>query len=161
EARLLAVVPSGMRTDRAHHLVENPAAKLVSRAILAQKLVQLMLTEIVIRQLEQPLVRLEAEPDDRAANEVRRPVDRANHPRHTDRRQIAGRRLIDDERGVVVLLQEARRDDFGNLVLDRLANDRRLMLAERHDDDLARLHDRADAHRQGLVGYVLLAEEIA
>src|SRR5439155_2349178 len=33
--------------------------------------------------------------------------------------------------------------------------------AEAHDDDLAGLENRADAHRQGLLGHVVFAEETA
>ena len=51
--------------------------------------------------------------------------------------------------------------DFADVFFDGLAHNRRLVLAERHDDDLAGFHDGADAHRQRLVRHVFLAEEIA
>ena len=46
-------------------------------------------------------------------------------------------------------------------LLDGTADDRRLVLAEGQQADLAGGQDRADAHRDRLVGHVLFAEEIA
>ena len=127
----------GVRADRGHHLVEDAPAQLVGRAVLAQQFVQLVLAEVVVGQLQQALADLQAQPDDRPADQVRRPVDRADDPRHADRRQLAGGRLIEDERRVGVLLQEAGGDRLGHVLLDGLAHDRGLVLAEGHDDDLA------------------------
>ena len=129
--------------------------------MLAEQLVQFVLAEVVVGQLEQALLDREAQPDDGAAHQGRRPRDRADDPRPANRRQLSRGGLIKDEGRVGVFLQKAGADGVGQLFLDRLAHDRRLVLAEGHDDDLARLHDRADAHGQRLVRHVVFAEEVA
>ena len=73
---------------------------------------------------------------------------------------MARRGLIKDERRVVMLLQKTGGDGIGDVFFDGLTNDRRLVLAKRHDDDFPRLHDRADAHRQRLLRHVLFAEKV-
>ena len=78
-----------------------------------------------------------------------------------DGRQLAGRRLVEEEGGVGMLLQEAGGDGVGDRPLDGPLHDRRLVLAEGQEHDLAGVEDGADAHRQGLVRHVLLAEETA
>ena len=104
---------------------------------------------------------LQAQPDDGPANALRRPVDRADHPRPANGRELLGGGRVEQEGRVGMLLQEAGGDGVGHLAFDGLLHDRRLVLAERHDDDLAGFEDRADAHRQRLVRHVLLAEEAA
>src|SRR5690606_22710949 len=77
-----------------------------------------------------------------------------------DAGQFAGRRGVDVERGVRVLLEvrggHVRRD----LALHGAAHDRRLVLARGDDRDLPRLHDGGHAHGDRLPRHVLLAEEI-
>ncbi len=119
-----------------------------------------MFAEVVVGKLQQGLADLQAEPDDRPANEGGRPVDGADHPGPAQRRQLAGRRLIQQKRGIGVLLQKAGRDSLGHAPFRRLVHDGGLVLAEGHDGDLARLQDGADTHGQGLVRHVLFAEKI-
>ncbi len=154
--------PGRVRADRVHHLVEDAAAQGVGGAVLAQQFVQLVLAEIVVGELEQGLVDLQAQPDDRPADQGRRPVDRPDEPR-AGRPAVRsrGRWLIEQERRVGMLLQEAGGDRVGHRPLDGLLHDRRLVLAEGHEHDLAGVEDGADAHGQRLVRHVLLAEEIA
>src|SRR5207244_7851709 len=54
---------------------------------------------------------------------------------------------------------EAGGDRAGYLAFDRLLHHGRLVLAERQDDDLLGAQDGADAHRDRLLGHVLLAEK--
>src|SRR5437867_2462965 len=74
---------------------------------------------------------------------------------------VTGRPGCEQEGGVGVLLQETGGDGVGHRPLDGLLHDRRLVLAERQQDDALGLEDGADAHGQGLVRHVLLAEEAA
>ena len=97
-----------------HHLVEDAPAQRAGRAVLAQQFVQLVLAEVVVGELEQRLADLQAQPDDGPADQRRRPVDRADHPRPANRRQLAGRRLVEQEGRVGVLLQEAGGDGVGD-----------------------------------------------
>ena len=109
-----------------------------------------------------PLLHLQAQPDDGPADQLRRPVDRPELPRPLDGGQLGRRRPASRRNGRVgVLLQEAGGDRVGRRPLDGLVHDRRLVLAEGQQDDLAGVEDGADAHRQGLVRHVLLAEEAA
>ena len=58
------------------------------------------------------------------------------------------------------MLEEGRGHLVVHLSLDRPAHDRGLVLASREDQDLPRLEDRRDAHRERFSRHVLLAEEI-
>ena len=58
-------------------------------------------------------------------------------------------------------LQERRGDLEVDLSFDGAAHDRRLVLAGREDRDLPCVEDRGDAHRDRLLRYVLLAEEVS
>ncbi len=60
-----------------------------------------------------------------------------------------------------MIAQVAGRHARRGRAFGRLANDARLVLAEGDQHDLAGFEDRAQAHRDGLHGHVLLAEEIA
>ncbi len=55
----------------------------------------------------------------------------------------------------------AGRHAIGQRAFDRLANDLRLVLAQRDEHDFAGVEDRRQAHRERLRGHVLFAEEIA
>ena len=62
-----------------HHLVEDAPAQHAGRAVLAQQFVKLVLAEIVVGELRAgALLDLQAQPDDRLADQRRRPVDRAD-----------------------------------------------------------------------------------
>ena len=58
-----------------------------------------------------------------------------------------------------MVLQEARGDGFRRRLFDRLVHDAGFMFAEGHEEDAAGVEDAGDAHREGVVRHVLLAEE--
>ena len=60
-----------------------------------------------------------------------------------------------------MLLQKARRDRRADFPLDRPGDDLRLMLAKGQHDQLPRLQNRADAHRDRPPRHVFLAKEVA
>ncbi len=62
--------------------------------------------------------------------------NRPHQPRRLHRRQLAGRRFVDDERRMRMFLQETRRHLVGDFSFDRFPNDRRLVFPQRHDEDL-------------------------
>src|SRR5262249_29135279 len=89
------------------------------------------------------------------------PFDRTDDPGSAEGRQVARGWIVEQERGVGMLLQEAGRDAIGDRPLDRPLHRGGLVFAEAHQHDLAGVENGADAHRDGLLGYVLLAEEAA
>ena len=112
--------------------------------------------------LSRALPTLQAQPDDRPANQGRRPVAPGRPPRAGARR--SGRRPPAwSSRKVVSGCFCRKLAAMASVIspFDGPLHDRRLVLAEGHDDDLAGLEDGADAHGQGLVRHVLLAEEAA
>ena len=91
------------------------------------------------------------------------PFDVAQQPRASRSAVswLAGRR-IDQHRGVGMLAARydaGTRGETGPSTASRMMP--RLVLAERHQQHLAGVEDRAQAHRDGLRRHVLFAEEIA
>ncbi len=75
-------------------------------------------------------------------------------------REIGGRRRIDVEHRVRMLLEIGRRDVRVRLAFHRALDDRGLVLARCDERDLSRLHDRRYTHRDRFGRHVVLAEEI-
>jgi hypothetical protein len=63
-----------------HHVIEDQPAEALGWAVLAEQLVQLMLTEVVVGKFQEGLADLLRQPDHRPANESRRPLHRADPP---------------------------------------------------------------------------------
>ena len=160
--RVSAAGPAG---DRVLHLVEPGEVRLVGRAVHADQVLQPRLVVVVVGQFEDGFPQGLGEPQDRAAGHPRVPgkplvVEGAQEPRSAEAREGAGGGLVHHVERVVMVLQEGRGDLGGDLPLDRLADDPRLVLAPGHQDDPARLEDRADAHRDRVAGGVHLAPEV-
>jgi hypothetical protein len=113
-----------------------------------------------LSQLQNRLACLLREPHHGAHGERRRPLHFVEQPRRREPREIGGRGAIDVERRVRMLLQKSRRDLDIDFTLDGTLDDACLMLPGRKDNDLARVENRRDPHRERLTRNVLLAEEI-
>src|SRR5262249_37733534 len=103
----------------------------------------------------------EAEPDNRLADEGWRPVNGTKAPWPGEGSEIGGRCAVKQEGGVGALLQEAGGHPMRHGSPHRSLYDLRLLLAGGHHGDPMGVEDSADAHRQGLMGHVVLAKEVA
>ena len=132
----------------------------------AQQILQAGLVVVVVGELEDRLLAAPGQPEDRPPRHPLVPgqallLERADQPRGADAGERPGRRLIEDEESLVVLLQEGGGHMRGDLALDGQPDDLRLVLAPRHEDHPAGAQDRAHAHRQRGARRLLVAAEIA
>ena len=111
-------------------------------------------------ELENGLVRLTAQPDNRGHLQIVSPFDFADYPRRAHTREVRCCGGINVEDGVLVMLEVCRCDIGNRLAFDGAPDDRRLMLSRRDECDFARLHDRRDAHRDRFSWNIVLAKEI-
>ncbi len=86
-------------------------------------------------------------------------MNTAKFPRTAAGAQICRGRLVENQRGIMMLLQKAGSDGFGWSVLRGLLDNRSFALAESQHVDAAGIQNGADAHRDGLIRDVLLAEK--
>ena len=159
EDALLARQPALVEHAAAEVLEDGPA-ELVHAASGVDELVEVVAVEVALVEAEDGLAGLAREPDDGALGGLVVPLHAAHEPRRLLAREIAGGGAVHVERRVLVELEVGRRDLRVGLLLDGLPHDGRLVLARRHEDDLASVEDRPDAHRDGLAGDVLLLEEV-
>src|SRR5260370_30075967 len=156
-----AFAPSRVRAQGGHALLEDLLTKFLSRATLAQQFVKSVIAKIVVVQFQQRLADFLTEPNDGVANPLVGPGHRADFPRPALGAQLAGSRLVEDQRRIGMDLQKAGWHGIGRVVLGRLLHDRRFVVAESEQDDPLRFEDRTQAHGQGLLRHVLFAEETA
>src|SRR6266566_1751596 len=121
----------------------------------------MVLAIIVLVELEDGFSCSLAEPDDGIDFLLTRPFYFPDDPRRADASEIRGRREVDVEHGVRVLLKIRRGHVRIGFSFHRPLDDRGLVLARRDERDLPRFHDRGHAHRDRFRGHVVLAEEIA
>src|SRR5688500_6516434 len=144
---------------RAEH-VEHLAVRGSWRSEPRHQRRQLVLGVVALRHLQNGLSRLLRQPDDGPDGELRRPLHLIEEPGCREAGEIGSGGPVDVEGRVRMLLKERGGDLDVDLPFDGAANDAGLMLAGRENEDLARVHDRGDAHRERLTRNVLLAEEV-
>ena len=121
----------------------------------------MVVAEIVVVEFLESFLDGQRQVDNGLAHEFRRPVAGTDFPRPLDGGEFGGGGLIEHHGRVRVLLEEAGGNPFGRGLLERLVDDGGLVLAEGHEESAAGVEDAGHAHRQRLVGNVLLAEETA
>ena len=154
----LAAGPAG---DGVLKLAEDGEVDVVGGSVLGDELLQAVFVVVLVGELEDGRVDGAGEPEDGLPDHGRGPADRADEPGQVDAGEVGGGGLVEVDPGVVVILKEARGDRGGDGAFDGLGDDGGLALAEGHEDDLAGVEDRADAHGDGAGGHVLDAEEVA
>ena len=152
--------------DRALHPPEDLDVGVVGPAATGEQVLQAVLVVVFVGELEDRLAEFQRQPNHRLLRELWGPLQahrlqRTDHPRGLEPRQPRCRRPVEHEPGVRMLLQGAGRDVAARRLLDRLADDRRLVLAEGQQHHPAGVEDRSHAHRDRLPGHVPLTEEIA
>ena len=157
----LLLFAGGMVVDRAHELLEDVVGDALGRAVMPQQVMQVVVAEIVVRQLEQGSARLLAEPQNRPLDQRPRPFHIAQQPRRGHSGQLAAGSRVDQHRRVGVLLQVRSRHPGRDRAFGHFADDLGLMLAQGDEQDLAGVIDRAQAHREGLRRHVGFTVEVA
>ena len=109
----------------------------------------------VVGEFQNRLPHHAAQPDDRLARELGRPLAGADQPRRNLARELSGGVLVDHHLDVVVLLQRRGGHLIGDLPLDDLADHVGLLLAPCHEHDLVGAHDGIDPHRNGHFGRIV------
>ena len=141
------VASPGPARDRVLEIVEPGEVGLVGRGVHPEQVLEPCLVVVVVGQLEDGLPRSLGQPEDRPAGHPVVPGEallgeRTQQPRGPAPGESAGRGLVEDEDGVVVLLEEGRGDLGGDLALDGGPDDLGLVLAPGHEDDPAGGEDR-------------------
>ena len=129
---------------------------------LGEQILQAFLVVVVVGELEDRLLELAGEPDHGLANQLLVPLDAARAARAMRWRVSASAAASSSTTCALgCSCKKLAAIDRRDLAFDGLGDDRRLVLAERQHDDLPRVENRADAHRDRPPRHVLLAEEVA
>ena len=152
--------------DRVLHRPKDLDVEIVGAAPVREQILKAVFVVVLVDQFEDRLVELEGQPDHGLADQRVGPLQpqrlqRPHEPGRLEPRELRRGRPVEHELRVGVLLQRAGRDVDAGLLLHRLADDLRLVLAEGQQDHAAGVHDRAHAHRDRLPGHVPLPEEVA
>ena len=143
---LLAAGPAG---DGVLEVVEDVDVDLVIGAELLEEFAEGVLQIVLFRELQDRLSDGLAQPHDRFALELGRPVAGTDEPGGDHAGEVAARGLIDKEVDVVVALQQGSRAASGHLAFGDGLHGGGLVLAPGHQDDASGGEHRTDAHGDG------------
>ena len=136
-------------------IVEYLDVDRVERTFGFEQLSQRVVDIIVIGQFENRLLGLHRQPDHRFANELRRPVARANQPRSLDAGQLYGGLFVHYDLDVLMTLQVGCGTHRVDCALDHLTDYRGFIFAPSYQYDLFCGQDRTDTHCDSLRRNVL------
>ena len=152
----LAAGPSG---DGVLQVVEDVDVDLVVGAALFEQFAQRVFDIVLVGKFQNRFLHHAAKPYHCLADELGRPAAGPDQPwRLFAGEQLCGV-LVDDHFDVGVGLEVGGRHLPRDFALDHALDDRGLLLAPGHQDDLLGAHDGADAHRDSHLGRVLQSEE--
>ena len=151
---------TGPAVDGFVHLPEHVDVDFVRRAVRSGEILQPVFVVIFGREFEDGFVDQPCQPDDGLADDRLGPFDIAEQPGAFESRQFRRCGFIEHEAGIAMLLKIAGGNGRRDRPFNRPRNNGRLALAECDQNDALGRENRANPHRDGTAGDMLLPEKI-
>ena len=161
-----ARLPARPTSDRFLDALENADVDLIRPAPVCYELLQPVLVVVLVGQLQDGFLQRLGKPEHGSFGSGLIPVmpeifDRAEQPWRLEASEFGGRRGIEHEPRVRVVLKVRGRNVRVDLALDGSTHNGRLVLAEGQQDDAVGAHDCADTHGDRGSRDIPLTEKVA